>query len=297
MGVLRQVPWGASWGQMSARLIADSVNPAGVRLSTFECLIPRFILAEANTHRMLSRNAESSRYVGAARMRQSTTFVPLFPAERKGMKTEELLAASSDAEKVWLESASKAQQAASALTGVGVHHSISNRILEPFRLVKWLVSFTESRNFLLLRLSPEAEVHFRIVAALIATCLKQHEPVKAKLGDWHLPYLLDSELEVASEKLVKRSVARCARVSAGTIGAGPEADELLYDRLLENRHMSPFEHAARAECDRLFGDSNFRGWEQHRKMLDGENQEGAFSSDDISDQVVETIIPGWREMR
>ena len=34
---------------ISAKVIADSVNPAGQRITTFECVFPRWILAEVNT--------------------------------------------------------------------------------------------------------------------------------------------------------------------------------------------------------------------------------------------------------
>ena len=40
----------------SARVLLDSVSPAGVRLTTLEVTFPRFVLAEFNTHRVMSRN-------------------------------------------------------------------------------------------------------------------------------------------------------------------------------------------------------------------------------------------------
>ena len=36
-----------------AKVVADSVSPAGVRLTTLEVTMPRIVLAEFNTHRML----------------------------------------------------------------------------------------------------------------------------------------------------------------------------------------------------------------------------------------------------
>jgi hypothetical protein len=47
----------------SAKVILDSVSPAGVRLTTAEVTFPRIVLAEFNTHRMLSRNSASSRAI------------------------------------------------------------------------------------------------------------------------------------------------------------------------------------------------------------------------------------------
>ena len=48
---------------ISANVICDSINEQGVRLTTFEIEYPRFILAELNTHRQLSRNSSSSRAI------------------------------------------------------------------------------------------------------------------------------------------------------------------------------------------------------------------------------------------
>ena len=46
---------------IEAKIVADSIYKQGQRLTTFTVVFPRFILAELNTHRMLSRNSASSR--------------------------------------------------------------------------------------------------------------------------------------------------------------------------------------------------------------------------------------------
>ena len=49
---------------MGARIIADSKHfKLGTRITTFELSFPRWILAEFNTHRLLSRNSASSRAI------------------------------------------------------------------------------------------------------------------------------------------------------------------------------------------------------------------------------------------
>ena len=48
---------------ISAKVLADSITPDGKRLTTFEIKVPRIILAEFNTHRVLSRNFASSRAI------------------------------------------------------------------------------------------------------------------------------------------------------------------------------------------------------------------------------------------
>ena len=53
---------------ISAKVIADSITPWGQRVTTFELEVHRYVLAEQNTHRLLSRNAQSSRAVPVERM-------------------------------------------------------------------------------------------------------------------------------------------------------------------------------------------------------------------------------------
>lgn len=63
----------------SARVLADSVSEDGVRLSTLEVVIPRFILAEFNTHRVLSRNSASSRAIPVHKMVNQVLTAPFVP--------------------------------------------------------------------------------------------------------------------------------------------------------------------------------------------------------------------------
>ena len=53
---------------ITAKVICDSISEQGVRLTTFEIEYPRFILAELNTHRQLSRNSSSSRAIPIKKM-------------------------------------------------------------------------------------------------------------------------------------------------------------------------------------------------------------------------------------
>ena len=65
-----------------------------------------------------------------------------------------------------------------------------------------------------------------------------------KEGEWHLPMSSDAP---DNDKL-KIVTARMARKSYQTLGDNPkidyEADIRLHDRLLVERHASPFEHAS-----------------------------------------------------
>lgn len=48
---------------IKSKIVADSQNIVGNRLTTFVLEFPRFILPELATHRMFSKNAASSRAI------------------------------------------------------------------------------------------------------------------------------------------------------------------------------------------------------------------------------------------
>ena len=75
---------------ISAKIIADSKNKFGNRITTMIVTFPRIILAEFNTHRMFSRNSASSRAIPTLRMVQTLKENPFIPIawqeEHKGMQ-------------------------------------------------------------------------------------------------------------------------------------------------------------------------------------------------------------------
>jgi thymidylate synthase ThyX len=52
---------------ITAKIIADSINEQGNRITTYELEYPRFIHSEFMTHRLFSRNAASSRAIPVSR--------------------------------------------------------------------------------------------------------------------------------------------------------------------------------------------------------------------------------------
>jgi len=71
------------------KIIADSVGPHNIRITTMTARFPRFILAEFNTHRMLSRNAASSRAIPIEKVIAQVEEEPFIPEDwgtfKKGM--------------------------------------------------------------------------------------------------------------------------------------------------------------------------------------------------------------------
>lgn len=81
--------------QISAEVVAHSVNEFGQPIASLVVVIPRIVLAELNTHRMLSRNSASSRAIPFKKMLkmvQEDPFIPIaFQKDHSGMQGTEYL--------------------------------------------------------------------------------------------------------------------------------------------------------------------------------------------------------------
>lgn len=290
----------------TTKIILDSVTPAEHRLTTFEVTFPRIVLAELNTHRMLSRNSASSRAIPSAKMIARVKEDPFMPVywgkNQKGMQADEELdeQAIAFAAGRWRGFAQEAIAAVSYLTEqIGVHKQIANRLLEPWLWHTAIVSATEWSNFWHLRDHKDAQPELREAVHRMRELYLASEPKLLGKGQWHLPYVFDDERETLSEDdLAFVSAGRCARVSCLTHDGRRDIGEdvKFADKLLANGHMSPFEHVARPmtrfelamfeqpryewnpaegrwEAPRgpTFFLGNFNGWVQLRKLLPRED--------------------------
>lgn len=279
----------------SAKIIADSVNPVGDRLTTFELTYPRFVHAELMTHRLFSRNSASSRAIPTKKLLEQIENNPVMPKfwgkNQKGMQAaKELLGVDLiDAQTEWLIARDKAVESAKAMHIIGVHKQLANRVLEPWMFITVIVTATEYENWYYLRDSEFAQPEIAWVAREMRKKHEESLPQPIEEGRWHLPYVeLDDVnsplfvnahevMEVADgtpleEMLVKISTARCARVSYLTHDGQRDfrKDIELHDKCRDNGHWSAFEHPAFAMRDsRMSG--NFKGWTQYRKTFKNEH--------------------------
>lgn len=267
----------------STNVLADSVNESGGRLTTLEVTFPRMVLAEFNTHRILSRNSASSRAIPVKKQLQRVKDDPFIPvhwgANQAGMQADAEL---SEADKnralaEWLTARDSAVGHAERLLDIGLHKQIVNRILEPYMWHTVIVSGTEWRNFFALRANPQAQPEIRIAAELMQAAMSDSEPKLLGDNEWHLPLVQEDEQEWARENVdlaIKVSVGRCARVSYLTHDGVRSFDKdiELHDRLISSGHMSPAEHVATPGWK---GDpewsGNFYGWMQYRKSIRNED--------------------------
>lgn len=265
----------------SARILADHLAPSGSRLTTFEITFPRIVLAEFNTHRVLSRNSASSRAIPVEKMIDRVRADPFIPTywgkNQKGMQAEQELDAADrhDAEYAWRSAAGRALAAAQELLKIGVHKQLVNRLLEPFMWQTVIVTATEWDNFFALRNHADAQPEIREIASRMEELYRSSTPKEVPTGYWHMPLLNDLEVlrseGYTEDQLRLISVGRCARVSYLTHDGkrDPQADLDLCKRLQASGHMSPFEHVAMARGSKIES-GNFRGWTQLRKRLPNE---------------------------
>lgn len=144
--------------KISATIVADSINQQGDRITTMLVTFPRFILAELNTHRMLSKNSASSRAIPFKKMVESITNDPFIPIawqkEHSGMQGTEYITDKNETEyniSNWLQARDYALDQANYLTTNKVTKQLCNRLLEPFMWHTVLITATEWENFFALR--------------------------------------------------------------------------------------------------------------------------------------------------
>lgn len=259
----------------SARVLLDSISPAGVRLTTLEVTFPRFVLSEFNTHRSFSRNSASSRAVPTSKLLEKVANDPVLPLEwgrnKAGMSADEVLSAeeADEANRVWLSARDAALEHARGLLALKVHKQELNRILEPFLWHTVIVTATEWENFFTLRCAPTAQPEIREAALRMREALADSVPTRVEYGAWHLPLVQNDERALPIEDQKRISAARCARVSYLTHGGNREIEKdfELHDRLKRDRHLSPFEHVATPADDADFH-ANLRGWIQMRREIE-----------------------------
>jgi thymidylate synthase ThyX len=265
----------------SARILLDSVSPAGIRLTTMEVRYPRFIHSEQMTHRVFSRNAASSRAIPIKKMIDAVRQDPAMPIwwgrNQTGMQANAEIddAARSVAETEWRRALDDALAHAERLSSsdINLHKQLVNRILEPFAWITVIITATEWSNFFTLRTHEDAQPELKHIADMMLHAYRASTPRQLGIGDWHTPLILaDEEAALSLEDRLKISVARAARVSYLTHdGSRDYAKDLeLYERLLgggSSGHWSPFEHVATPLADRSSWSGNFRGWEQYRKRF------------------------------
>lgn len=197
--------------QTKATVIAHSKSSVtGKEIVTFELEFPRIILAEFNTHNALSKNASSSRAIPVPTMLKQVRENPAFPVrfgaanagmQDKGEHNELVYFAgvvdhnddpiAFTPENAWRHCAEQAADLAEDWYVRGYAKQICNRLIEPFQMMKVVMTATELNNFIWLRDHHMADPTIAALARKIKEAFAESTPVVLKPGDWHVPYYND----------------------------------------------------------------------------------------------------------
>ena len=248
-----------------AKIIADSASPEGTRLTTFELEYPRFLHPEMLTHRVFSKNSQSSRAVPIVKTRV-VNIKPVTPIiwgqNVPGMQSKGELAGIKLklAKGTWRCASNTAFALSNVLGRLGLHKQWANRITEPFSTIKVVLSSTEFANFFWLRID-EAGVQPEMLR--LAMDMKQAYdlsiPVQLEAGQWHVPYVTNKVLEgeqvffdadgaeVSTEIALKISASCCAQVSYRNLDDSIKKADDIFAKLFsgDRPHLSPTEHQGR----------------------------------------------------
>lgn len=293
--------------QITAKIIADSYSAInGKRITTFELTYPRFIHSELMTHRLFSRNAMSSRAVPIEKMITQVENDPATPVHwgknQSGMQAkEELNGYELDVvQALWKDAANEVAYNAKQMSQQGAHKQIVNRILEPFQLMKTVLTATEFDNFFWLRKHEDAQPEIKELADKMFAAMKDSKQYELNPGDWHVPYWYNGvwrqgsknkdETPAFLDDALAISSSCCAQVSYRLLDDSIEKARKVYQRLVESTpvHASPFEHQAtpmnfpvenngccweegvtHMTINGEMWSGNFKSWIQYRQLIDG----------------------------
>ena len=191
--------------QCKATVIAHSKSSvSGKEIVTFELEFPRIVLAEFNTHNALSKNASSSRAIPVPTMLKQVRENPAMPvrfgAANKGMQDAgehdglvempcnvhgPYFATHDDA---WRDAATVMADIAERFHKAGYAKQICNRLIEPFQMMKVVMTATELNNFLWLRDHDAADPTIAELARKIKEAYEASTPMVLQPGEWHVPY-------------------------------------------------------------------------------------------------------------
>lgn len=267
---------------ISAKVIAHSTYEGAAQqdeLITAEVEFHRFILPEINTHRVMSRNYQSSRAVPIEKLIQQVRDNPAIPVHwgknQRGMVAEQVNHALVDlgaagveftAEETWRCAASIAANYAEAMHKAGYHKQIVNRLLEPFMWTRGVITATRGawESVFALRCHKDAQPEFQALAYKIREAIDASVPRVLRVGEWHLPYVNctngyyhTSDIwplqPLTLSDAIRISTSCCAQVSYRTLDDSLEKALKIYDMLNlpeggkfkeAPAHMSPCEHQA-----------------------------------------------------
>lgn len=269
---------------VSAKCIADS-KYRDTRLITLEIELHRFILPEANTHKALSRNYQSSRAIPILRQLEQIANDPAMPVyygkDQAGMVAgEELEGRDLElAKMIILGMRDACLNGVKQLHKLGLHKQVSNRYVEPWMWTKGVITATHKdfQAMFKLRRHFAAQPEIKALFDVIYDAVEASKPVKLEEGQWHLPYCTEDDIKLIHA--IQISASCVAQVSYRKLDDSLEKATKVYDMLNlpidgvypeDPPHFSPTEHIAKAgDCDiEMSGNFHSTDFIQYRKVLE-----------------------------
>ena len=270
-------------GNISATIIAHSKSAVdGKEIITYELEYHRYIHSELMTHRTFSRNAASSRAIPVSKMIDLVRTSPATPIHwgknQAGMQASEecdnkvwvepVISNCSDdcfngtPLEAWLNTVENVAHQADNFSKAGYHKQITNRLLEPFQMIKVVVTATEWDNFFWLRFHKAAQPEIQELARCMLVAKKRSVAEVLQVCEWHTPYvdhwrdedglkyILEDEdgqgFFCNIQDALKVSASCCAQVSYRKTDDSLEKADKVWRMLTtdERVHSSPTEHQA-----------------------------------------------------
>jgi hypothetical protein len=269
-----------------SKIVAYTQSNYGLEIITWEVYIPKWMVAEFNTHKMeIERNSASTRAVPTTLIIDMVRDYPALPLEwmynTKGMAAHELMTPEDTeyANKVWLESRDLMIEQVKKLqnlpSGRSADKQRAGRLLEFCMGTVVVCTMTAGgkigmNNFFGLRDNSGAQPEFRYVANMMHEQYHTSIPVQS---NWHLPYITSNDVVVGdtyNEVQITKAIissARCGRVTHYRQGLvySQEEDIARGQSFANSGHFSPLRHAARAGLPQFYG--NMYGWISASKLL------------------------------
>lgn len=318
---------------ISVKIVADSISPSGIRIITFELEYPRIIHSELMTHRLLSRNAMSSRAIPIKKMIEQVQQNPAMPVKfgknQPGMQDagehSAQLGDGYSAEEWWKLAGLSAARFAAEFADAGYHKQIANRLLEPYQRMKTVVTATDWNNFFWLRVDPDADPTIYELAKAMKEASDNSIPDPLEPGQWHTPYVdhvygfediddkecavfegycvLDEEnkpVMLTLEEALAVSASCCAQVSYRVLNTSKEKALDIYEKLVSGNkvHASPFEHQATPMTEyREIENSDYLTIGHINFPRDPSSWEEGITHADRQGQLWSGNLRGWRQHR
>lgn len=181
----------------SAKIVAHSQAPNGEELICYEIELHKFIVAQNNTHRALSKNYQSSRAIPVLRQLDQIINDPAMPVyygtDQSGMVAgKELEGLNLElAKMIILGMRDACVNGVKQLQKLGLAKESANRYVEPWMKTKGVISGTRKafEAFFKLRIHKAAQGEIAVLAKRMKEALDNSVPVQLNYGEYHLPYV------------------------------------------------------------------------------------------------------------